>query len=322
MQILPQAEPDSCLFHSQAFARSLHIHGLRPDELGGLFRADCGRPDWSAIRARGLIRIRCGEDPPDTVNTDAKDYRLERLAGGEAWLASGLPGQLRLRADPRSDDRLLPGPLNLSLAQQWARQGLFPLHAAALRWEGLGLLILGDQGAGKSSLILAAIEQGAQVISDDWLLVGHHQGEPRAERLREFLMFRPGPTWERFGAAIAQRLTITRNRDGRHLHAISGEDETADFPAWTRLDRCLLLNRPDSTRPENTILADTNHSAVLAQLVGAAMPILMTRGFPLERERLFARFHTLVRDLPTRSATTGLDLATRPGQVLDRLASG
>jgi hypothetical protein len=243
------------------------------------------------------------------------------LAGGAAWLSSGKPGQARLALNPRSDDRLLPAPLNLLLAQQWARQGLFPLHAAALSWQGRGLLVLGDQGAGKSSLVLAALAVGARIISDDWLLVGHQQGQPRAERLREFLMFRPGRTWDAFGPTIGRSLACEKTGDGRFLHAISEEDSSAAFPIWTRLDRCLLLRASEAERPRSTTLAETDQSSLLAQMIEAAMPILLTRRFPLERDRLFARFRALATGLPALSATTGMDLTTHPGQVLERLFS-
>lgn len=323
MQIQPLEAPDcglNCgLIRSSAFKRSLHVAGLSGTELESLFRADRTRPDWATVAARGIIRIHCDEDGEAAADAAVPAYEVEHLDGGEARLSSGEPGQARLKADPCSDDRLLPGPLNLLLAQQWARQGLIPLHAAALRWRDQGLLVLGDRAAGKSSLILAALEQGAQVISDDWLLVGHCNGEARAERLREFLMFRTGATWDRFGPAINERMAFDQTSDGRFLHAISTEDHETLFPVWTGLDRCLLLHTPASTRPRTTRLAATDHSSVLAQLIEAAMPILMTTRFPLERERLFERFHALVSGLPTVSAVTGFDLTTRPGAVLDRL---
>ena len=318
VQILSTTHPDRCQIRSLAFDRSLHVAGLSAAEFEGLFRADRLRPDWPAIANRGPIRIHCGEDDLSTpTRSTPLDITQESCSGGKALLSSGRAGEVRLDPDVRPDDRLLPAPLNLLLAQQWARQGLFPLHAAALRWQGQGLLILGGQGAGKSSLVLAALDQGADIISDDWLLLGGHNEEARAERLREFLMFRPGPTWEAFGSTLGGRLDLRQNRDGRYLHAIAKEN--ADFPAWTRLHRCLLLQPPGSERPALTSIASLDHSTLLARLVEAAMPILMTQRFPMERDQLFNCLRALISSLPAISAITGLDLVARPGQVLERL---
>ena len=77
-------------------------------------------------------------------------------------------------SEPDADrhNLLLPQALHLLLTQQWARAGLMPVHACAFSIAGQGILALGDRGAGKSSLVLAALAAGARIVSDDWLLLG------------------------------------------------------------------------------------------------------------------------------------------------------
>jgi hypothetical protein len=54
------------------------------------------------------------------------------------------------------------------LAQQ---RGLATVHAAAIGEHGIGLLIVGEGGRGKSTLALAAVAAGMQYLADDYCLV-------------------------------------------------------------------------------------------------------------------------------------------------------
>jgi hypothetical protein len=53
------------------------------------------------------------------------------------------------------------------------RIGLSSLHAAAVGLDGLGILIAGGGGAGKSTLSLACLEAGFDYIGDDYCLLSH-----------------------------------------------------------------------------------------------------------------------------------------------------
>ncbi len=50
-------------------------------------------------------------------------------------------------------------------------QGLLPLHAAAVGCEGRGLLLMGDSGAGKSTMALHCLLQGLELLSEDSVFV-------------------------------------------------------------------------------------------------------------------------------------------------------
>lgn len=42
-----------------------------------------------------------------------------------------------------------------------------PIHASAFAYEGMGCMLIGDSGTGKSRLVAEAILQGAHLIADD-----------------------------------------------------------------------------------------------------------------------------------------------------------
>ena len=46
-----------------------------------------------------------------------------------------------------------------------------PLHGSVVDWSGLGVLLLGASGAGKSSLALRLMALGADLVSDDRVLL-------------------------------------------------------------------------------------------------------------------------------------------------------
>jgi tetratricopeptide (TPR) repeat protein len=52
-----------------------------------------------------------------------------------------------------------------------APHGRFVLHAGAIQRDGFGVLVLGGSGKGKSTLILAALQDGWSVLSDDLAVV-------------------------------------------------------------------------------------------------------------------------------------------------------
>lgn len=53
------------------------------------------------------------------------------------------------------------------VAQLLAWRGLVPMHGCAVAIDGRAILILGDAGAGKSSLTAGLVAQGAVLLSDD-----------------------------------------------------------------------------------------------------------------------------------------------------------
>ena len=61
-----------------------------------------------------------------------------------------------------------------ALAELLKRRGLFSLHATALEYQGLGVLIPGYSGRGKTTAFLALLRSGFRYLSDDHPLLRDH----------------------------------------------------------------------------------------------------------------------------------------------------
>jgi hypothetical protein len=59
-----------------------------------------------------------------------------------------------------------------------ARDGGFVVHAAAVEYDGIGLLFVGHSGAGKSTMSEIAENEGARVLSDDRAIITLENGVP------------------------------------------------------------------------------------------------------------------------------------------------
>ncbi|GAB6855212.1 HPr kinase/phosphorylase [Asaia astilbis] len=51
-------------------------------------------------------------------------------------------------------------------------------HASCASWNGLGVLLLGPSGSGKSSLLLRLIDSGFDLVGDDRIVITDHQASP------------------------------------------------------------------------------------------------------------------------------------------------
>ncbi len=71
---------------------------------------------------------------------------------------------------------LVSGPL----IETMRAAGRFYLHAAALRYHGIGYLISGDGGCGKTTSALNLVRSGFDYVSDDSLLIDNRAGVIRA----------------------------------------------------------------------------------------------------------------------------------------------
>ena len=57
---------------------------------------------------------------------------------------------------------------------------LHPLHASAFAYRGVGCLLMGAAGAGKSTVIAQAMLHGAMLIADDHVLLSAQSGQLQA----------------------------------------------------------------------------------------------------------------------------------------------
>ncbi|MCK9488751.1 MAG: hypothetical protein M0Q42_05040 [Xanthomonadales bacterium] len=323
MQILPlpsASTQPACQLRCQALPVSLTVTGLAAADLAALLQASASpSADWPQQRPPPVIVI----DNPDvaplpTLSAQVQSLqvgpdRVELVSGRAAHLYPGVAEQ------QSSLPSHFPQSLYLCLAQQWARSGVFALHAAGIVTADEGLLVLGERMAGKSTLALSALAAGHQVVSDDWLLLAaDSDGRCQMERLREYLAIRPGPVAQRLlpRAALAG-VKRTSSAEQRQLVPID-ELASARFPVSAAVTRLWQL-QPASDRPESTRIVPETAAGALASLITAAMPLLLSAQFPAERQALMTTAGSLLREIPAERVTAGRDLAREPGPNWERL---
>jgi hypothetical protein len=100
-------------------------------------------------------------------------------------------------------------------------QGLVPLHAAAVSHRGRGLLLMGDSGAGKSTVALHCLLQGMQILSEDGVFV--QPTDLLATGLSNFLHLQPrGLRFVDAAASVTRisRSPLIRRRSGAEKHEL------------------------------------------------------------------------------------------------------
>ena len=145
------------------------------------------------VRIRSLPEIPLVEHPvysTPEMQVNPRECRLVvpgagvyyALEGKELWYKS------QEGVDPRWVKAQLQG---LPLAALLHQRGVLHFHAASFVFEGAGVLLLGQSGAGKSSLTAAFHRAGATALSDDLSAVVFEEDQPmiwpvdRKIRLRE-----------------------------------------------------------------------------------------------------------------------------------------
>ncbi len=82
-------------------------------------------------------------------------------------------------------EEVCEGLFHYALTELLKHRGVFALHAAALEYQGQGLIVAGGSGQGKTTLMLALLRSGFRYLSDDASLV--RERDAQVELL-------PGPT--------------------------------------------------------------------------------------------------------------------------------
>lgn len=312
MQILPWsdgADPHACQLLCEQFPVRLTLSGLSAEELSGLFDLEAGRSVWPPT---GPMREIVIDNASAGVQCETSPRQTIRLDDGEVELTSGRPARLRPSPNRSEPPLHFPQSLYLCLAQQWARSGLFALHAAAIDAHPHGILVLGDRCAGKSTLALSALAAGFGVVSDDWLLFGldtsaHH----RVERLRGHLAIRPGLVSDHLDTQLRQTgIELPAKSARKRVIALSPGNPR--FPTGGRVDRIWHLIGTAGERPAQTVIRPRTPAQTLASLVTAAMPLLLSDAFPIERERLMATAQSLLSTDSGAQVESGRDLVYRP----------
>jgi hypothetical protein len=97
-------------------------------------------------------------------------YSIERQALVRLDLAAGI-ASICFSSAPNAESDLAPGLVSLALLELASHRGLFGLHAAAVARDGVGYLLPGASGSGKTSLCLTLVREGFHYLSDDFILM-------------------------------------------------------------------------------------------------------------------------------------------------------
>jgi hypothetical protein len=185
--------------------------------------------------------------------------------------------------------------LGMVLAYWLERQGILTLHAAAVSVEGQALAFLGPNGGGKSSLAIALLQAGYQLLTDDILPL-----EPDGGRF----LARPGypelRLWPHqaayFFPALQGRLPA-HPVSGKVRVPLSSIGQIIFCRHAQPLARIYLPQRCDLAGKPTVELVPLAPSEALIELVrhSFAPHVVAAAGFQAERFRLFSR---LVQQVP------------------------
>lgn len=189
------------------------------------------RPPLPVFRARGHLL---------SIISDSANFSIADLGRG---IAFGWATRAAVRNHTYFRYHFLEGTVLTTLESLY----LTSLHAGCVAWQGRGVLLCGDAGAGKSSLAFACARQGWTLISDDGASILRNRsdrmiiGNPYQVRFRE-----DAPRL--FPELAVQRLV--RGLDGE----LAIELPTCNLPSirtalQTSIDYVLFLNRRESGLP-------------------------------------------------------------------------
>src|SRR6056297_3103666 len=317
MQVRPGTQANQAVIKPDTFDAPIEVTGLSAEVLAGLFHGA------ASARAYWQPGLQLAAGLAGRAESSDSAIHEQNLADGRAILRSGHPGTVIVEAGHRLSEELLqPQSLYLLLAQQWARAGLMLVHGAVFEFEGHGILALGDRGAGKSVLTMAALAAGANVVSDDWVMLGTDaDGTVRAERLREFLMLRHGLACDRLLAALPGLRSVALR--SRPKSVVRMEDQPAELQARftnrCRIDRFWLLQRRRTGRMPHSERIPATSADALSAVIRATMPLFFSRTFEHEAKRLRATAGRLATQIGASQVRTGTDILENPSSCLNYL---
>ena len=145
-----------------------------------------------------------------TVNR--KEFSLNVAGVGDFYAGNGnlIEYNLVEGADPEWVRLYLNGQVLVALLHQ---RGVISFHASSFVHNGLGVMILGETGAGKSSLTLSFVKHGAGFLTDDLTPVVFAGGRPAVMPLKRRMKIRTSSAAE-LGVA-PERLTDAESGTGK-----------------------------------------------------------------------------------------------------------
>lgn len=240
--------------------------------------ADCA---FSTILGRHRISVRAANR--DLLRRLLSPFCISDQVGGSdgdiAIEAMMLDEQVFLRAEhcrvSRCEVEALAPTIKAHITQRLIRSNrwVFSLHAASLVKDGMGLLLCGQPGAGKSTLTLQLVDAGLRYAGDDVALVGADGaicGVPFALTLKE-------GSWDLLARLHGDRYDTTHSRsDGISVRYVPIPDPHNQSLSATWL---IFLNRVESGPAELTAIDQLNSMRRLIDSAFAADGRLSQAGF-------------------------------------------
>jgi hypothetical protein len=190
------------------------------------------------------------------------------------------------------EDRLPPwdsgAPLRQHLHWMLGARGMRVAHAASLGEDGVGVLFLGNSGAGKSGIALAGLSVGLSSVGDDYLGLGHEDGEIVARPLYRIVK------QDRLGLSRVPQLADVADSLALNWKGKAELDPEEHFPgafAERLAIRAIVLPR----------IAHADRPSLSAATPGEAMRALMRSNlhqFPGEADDGMRFFGGMLRQLP------------------------
>ncbi len=232
---------------------------------------------------------------------DTGVFDVHRARREIVWYPGPFPTEAAVRADV----------LGRVMALAAHADGYLTLHASAVSIAGRAVAVVGPKHAGKSTLALALVRNGARLITDDTLVVRLQPGAvwaaPGIQRIR---------VWEDTARALG--LCVSGNGEGKPAATLApNERETAPLP----LAACYLLapsGEPNGDDPHGAAIHRERLSPVHAALACVRFSKLGTLGGGVVGAAVLDRAAALTRAVPVFVAAVRPDL-TRLDEVAERV---
>jgi hypothetical protein len=212
--------------------------------------------------------------PDLDVWNDGDILQLSSDAHGVQAMVSPTSAQIVATASPH--ERALRRIFQTVITHVLAYHGTFVIHAASMQRGDRGLVALGDTGKGKSTIALAAFQDGWRVMGDDlvamWLVddVAMIRGLPKPMAL-------PNDVGGRESSALRNAATLDWDQRGR-LHVPVELLELAPVP----LAAIVVVEHGDATRSTfEPSTADRTTSRLMSSYTSVGNAPLMRQFFPV-----------------------------------------
>lgn len=244
-----------------------------------------------------------------------------RHGGGRLRLRSGSPVNVEVPLGLSAEEarRITLPLLRAALFRALGEHGFSVLHAGAFEIGGRGFVVVGESGAGKTTLAMIALRAGGRVVSDDSLLAGVLPGGGAG-----VAAFRRDAVLRDAGERLVPSTFVDRlyraSFEGVERAVLRRAAVPHAFTAVTT-PGVLFLPRVDRRR-RITHLVRAGAAEGLAALIAASSPAFLAPELGSLRARLLPALVRIAGACAVYRVALGRDLLTDPDAVASRLFFG